>query len=56
LALSVWSNAGCIAACAVQSADWTAHLPWQPDATFIRAQLGAPNGDVITLSNAEWRD
>jgi hypothetical protein len=56
LALTVWSNAGCLAACAVQGNDWETHLPWPTEATYMRAQLGAPNGDVVTVSNAVWAE
>lgn len=56
LALSVWSDAGCIAACAVASNEWTTHLPWPADAMFVRAQLGAANGDIVAVSNAIWRE
>jgi hypothetical protein len=55
LALSLWSDSGCLTACAVQGDDWQTELPWPTEANFIRAQLGAPNGDVVAVSNALWR-
>jgi len=55
LALTIWSDFGCFAASAVLSDDWQTELAWPDEATFVRAQLGAPNGDVVAATNAVWR-
>jgi hypothetical protein len=56
LALTLWSDNGCFAAHSVDGDDWSTEFAWPAEATFVRAQLSAPNGDVVAVTNAVWRD